>query len=451
MSWRKLKIRLKLALLFGGTVFAFLISTGIISSSLFFQNVRSEFDRLFIEKFNYLERHLEWNPNQGIYFRGNRDVGNVDVWKDDLSSKIYSHGPMEIPTTDLNKREFQITSSSRSGERFRILQKRISKFGQIFVLRSLVSEQRVWVRFWQFIQYQTIMYSIILVVVFLFSYFLAQRLLSPLNEIIRKVKVIEGSNLGKRLSILNPQDEIGELTIVLNRMLDRIEEAFLTLKRFTSDAAHELRTPLTIIKSKAELFLTNKDVRPQANETIESILEEAQHLERLINSLLFLARADSGRIELEFEKIDIFYLCQECVEVLEVLALEKNQELAIECDKSIFLNGDRTLLRQSLFGLIHNAIKFAPHNSKILVQVKRQHGQIEISVLDQGNVIPESERTKIFQRFYRADKARTRETGGQGLGLAIVEWIVRAHEGKASYVPKGDKGNEFCLQLPVTT
>ena len=283
------------------------------------------------------------------------------------------------------------------------------------------------------------------------GYFLAGRVLSPVGAMAQKAREITAESLAKRLPVDNAQDEFGQLATVFNDTLSRLQDAFERLRRFTADASHELRTPLTAMRSVGEVALQNKLDAVAYRDVIGSMLEEVDRLTRLVESLLILTRADSGRVQLAPEALDLGGLAGHVIDQLRVLADEKHQELTLRVPIRVHATGDAALIRHALMNLIHNAIKYTPNGGSINIEVNAKGGRAFIDVRDTGPGIPAAHRDHIFDRFYRVDASRSREEGGVGLGLAIARWAVEANGGQIELASEGTDGSLFRVILPAPT
>jgi heavy metal sensor kinase len=284
------------------------------------------------------------------------------------------------------------------------------------------------------------------------GYALARKALAPIDAMTSQTQKISAERLSERLSIENPDDELGKLASVLNAMLGRLQAAFDQLRRFTADASHELRTPLTAIRSVGEVALQDQTIPSEYRDVMGSMLEEVDQLTRLSESLLELSRADAGHVHLQRTDIALLNVAQEAHSMVEVLAEEKDQTIEITGDANIFVSADRLLLRQAIANLLDNAIKYSPTNSRITIQVllgTKNTARLDIS--DEGPGIPVEHRSHIFDRFYRIDQARSRELGGVGLGLSITRWVVEAHGGEISLSSQEGQGATFRVSLPVAS
>jgi heavy metal sensor kinase len=280
------------------------------------------------------------------------------------------------------------------------------------------------------------------------GHFLAGRVLSPVGAMAQKAREITAESLAKRLPVENPQDEFGRLATVFNDTLSRLQDAFERLRRFTADASHELRTPLTAMRSVGEVALQNTLDAVAYRDVIGSMLEEVDRLTRLVESLLILTRAESGKIQLAPELLDVAGLARHVIDQLRVLADEKHQELTLQAPIRVRAAGDAALIRHALMNLIHNAIKYTPNSGTITIEVHAVGGQAMIEVRDTGPGIPAAHRDRIFDRFYRVDTSRSREEGGVGLGLAIARWAVEANGGHIELASDATDGSVFRVILP---
>ena len=293
-------------------------------------------------------------------------------------------------------------------------------------------------------------FPITLLVSLLGGYFLAGRALSPVQHLTTRARAISAENLSERLAVPNPHDELGLLTAVLNDAFARLEESFNRLKRFTQDAAHELRTPLAVLRSVGEVGLQEQRDPKEYRDVIGSMLEEVDRLGRLVDGLLTLARAESGRFSVEHRPENLAVLCRDVVECLRVLADEKNQTLSFDSTDNLNAVIDCDTLRLALINLVANAIRFTQAGGAIHLRLRRQ-GQNEaaIDIDDNGPGIDQEHRARVFERFYRIDSSRAQHTGGSGLGLAIARWAVEANNGTVELESKADRGSLFRIILPL--
>jgi len=284
------------------------------------------------------------------------------------------------------------------------------------------------------------------------GYFLAGRVIAPVGAMADKAREITAESLAERLPVDNPADEFGRLAVVFNETLSRLQDAFERLRRFTADASHELRTPLTAMRSVGDVALQSPLDPAAYRDVIGSMLEEVDRLTRLVESLLTLTRADSGKLQLAPELLDLRALADNVISQLRVLAEEKLQSLTLCAPAPLHAMGDAALLRRALMNLLHNAIKYTPTRGTIRVELKAIHsGEAVIEVHDSGPGIPAAHRDLVFERFYRVDASRSSEGGGVGLGLAIARWAIEANGGRIELASDERKGSLFRVFLPTAS
>lgn len=256
----------------------------------------------------------------------------------------------------------------------------------------------------------------------------SRRMLTPISDIIRRANAIDEGTLSTRLDMPEAQDELRQLTATLNAMLDRVENAFVRQGQFTQDASHELRTPLAVLQGNADLLARwGKDDPAVRDRCIAAIQRQTSYMERLVANLLFLSRGDRGVQALQKEPIDLSEALQEIAE--ERRTFDPAHVYRLQAQPLSVL-ADEGLLRQLLLILLDNAAKYTPDGGAIFIEAARRGAETEIRVRDEGCGVPEDQLQRIFDRFYRVDKARARETGGTGLGLAIAQTIVHLHGGR---------------------
>ena len=283
------------------------------------------------------------------------------------------------------------------------------------------------------------------------GYRMAHKALEPLDKMALRAETITASDLDQRLPVENPNDELGRMARVLNELLQRLQNSFEMLKRFTADASHELRTPLSSIRSVGEVGLQRLHTPEEYRDTIGSMLEEVTRLTEMVDGLLSISRADAGQVVLQRTTFSALGLAREVVALLGLLAEEKGQHIHIEGDAGLYVTADRLLLHRGLANILENAIKHGPGASPISILITRTGNYVDISVEDRGETIPEDLREKIFERFFRIDASRSRQAGGSGLGLAIAKWAVEVNGGSITLQPGQDGGNLFLVRIPAAS
>ena len=261
------------------------------------------------------------------------------------------------------------------------------------------------------------------------------------------LQITHADDLSRRIPYEGPQnDETGQLIAAFNTTLERLEKLFSSQQRFLADVSHELRTPLTVIRGNVELMRRMKTLD---EESLSGIQEEAERLTRLVEDLLLLAQAESGELPLDINPVELDALLLDVVKEMNVLAHERVQLKVTEIDQ-VLVKGDRDRLKQVLLNLIYNAIKYTPPGGEVYIKLGKNKKQARLIVRDTGPGIPASDLPNIFDRFYRTEKSRTRDkTGGFGLGLSIVYWIVSLHGGRIEVDSKEGRGSTFCIWLPL--
>lgn len=282
------------------------------------------------------------------------------------------------------------------------------------------------------------------------GYWMSRQALAPVDEITRAAQAISGTNLSARLAVPESGDEIARLAETLNAMLERLDQALKQIAQFTADASHELRTPIALMRTRAELALRRPRTAEENQETIQKLHQELVRTSELVERLMMLARADSGARLLRSERVDVVQLLRESLEQTAMLAEEKHLEVKIEtADAPVWVEGDAQFLRQLVVILMDNAVKYTPHPGKIAVELSVADGEARLAIADTGIGIQADELDKVFERFYRADKVRSRETGGAGLGLAIGRWIAESHGGTLTAESRAGVGSTFVVTLPL--
>ena len=273
--------------------------------------------------------------------------------------------------------------------------------------------------------------------------------LRPVVALTEQAEHIGRKELGERLPIIRSGDELERLSLALNRMIERLEEALAHNQRFSADASHELRTPLTIIRGELESLLDIPELEPQAVEGISSALEESDRMSRIVNNLLTISRLDGGGERIEMQPIELTSILKITLDHMSLLAEEKGIIITCDVPAQVWVTGDAMRLKQVIVNLVDNAIKYTAERGSILVRLVAHEELAVLTVTDTGIGIPAASLPFVFDRFYRTDKARSRESGGTGLGLAIVKAICTAHQGAVSIESAENKGATLRVQLPL--
>ncbi|HKT25965.1 MAG TPA: ATP-binding protein [Terriglobales bacterium] len=282
------------------------------------------------------------------------------------------------------------------------------------------------------------------------GYWMSRRALDPVDQMTRAARSIGAQDLAKRLFVSPTRDELARLAETLNDMLARLEAAFKKITQFTADASHELRTPVAVMRTSAELALRKSRSEEEYRETLSQILRESDRVSQLIGSLLTLARADSGPAHLQTERTDLGAVLVEACEKSKLLAQEKGVVLTRnEAPGPVGVQADPDSIDRLFVILLDNAVKYTPSGGRIDVKLWTDDNFAMTEIRDSGIGISAEDMPHIFDRFYRADRARTREQGGVGLGLAIGKWIAEAHGGGIEVQSEPATGSAFRVWIPM--
>ncbi len=294
---------------------------------------------------------------------------------------------------------------------------------------------------------------IIFVISMIVAYLVVGNAFRPVDQLINEVEAItDGRSLHRRLPADASNDELARLGQTVNAMLTRLEESFAALRRFTADASHELKTPLTVLRADVERAMHPVTNRSDRMVALEEALQETARMSDLVDSLLTLARADEGRFDIHRTPIELEPLVRDVYETAVILGEDAGLTLSLSAMENGIVMGDRARLRQLLLNLVTNAIKYTPRGGRVELSVaRREPDETAISVRDTGIGISAVDLPHVFDRFWRADRVRSRasERGGFGLGLSIAQWIVQAHGGTITVQSRLGRGSVFTVLLPV--
>jgi heavy metal sensor kinase len=292
--------------------------------------------------------------------------------------------------------------------------------------------------------------------------FLANQVLKPVGHVTRTARLITSHNLDQRIQVPRGRDELSSLVETFNEMIFRLGKSFDQVKQFTSDASHELKTPLTVLKGEMEVALRKERSSRDYEQVLRSNLEEINRMSRIVEDLLLLSKTDTGEIRLEKENINLTEIVRDVVDQLSLLAEAKNLRLVpSNHQEEVLVVADELRIRQLLLNLIDNGIKYTEPGGFIQVSLEKnvppetavsrdpREGSVKIIVSDSGIGISKVDQERIFDRFYRVDKARSRDQGGSGLGLSICKWIVQAHQGNLAVESDPGRGSTFTVTLPL--
>lgn len=457
-------LRVRLTLLYGVLLALGLTLYAVGTSVYLLHDLRKQQDVSLDREIETVEGLIFLSPEGEVELRSEEGEARsespehgylLEIWSVDGKPMFLSEGLEGAalgPAPDATHNPFERAPHSyrlSNGSRVRVAARRHNVEGRVLLLRLAVSEEPLWDEFWDMVSVLAIGLPIMVLLIGFAGYAVAGQALQPVDEMAQRARKISAERLNERLSIQNPNDELGNLGLAFNETLARLEKSFEQLRRFTADASHELRTPLTAIRSVGEVALQRPGDTAYYRDIIGSMLEEASRLTRLVESLLTISRADAGQIQLQHTVVNVLELANESATLIEVLAEEKDQAIVVQGDASITISADRLILRQVLINLVDNAVKYSPAGGRIEIRAKAAGDEAQIEIQDSGPGISSEHAEKVFQRFYRIDKARTHAEGGAGLGLSIVEWAVSVHGGRVELDSTPGAGCTFRLHFPL--
>jgi len=280
------------------------------------------------------------------------------------------------------------------------------------------------------------------------GYFMAKKTMKPVDQIRRAAVNISSNNLDERIDIKGRKDELGRLAETFNAMISRLKDSFQRINQFSIDVSHELKTPLTILKGETELALRKERTNEEYKRSMQSNLEEIDRMSRIIDDLLLLSKAETKDIGMNLEKVDLRDLLADVCMNMKLFGENKGVEIVVKELEDIRLVGDELKLRRMITNVVENAIKYGHRGGHVIVSSYKQNGFACVNVEDDGPGISPGDIKYIFDRFYRADRSRKRESGS-GLGLSISKWIAEAHKGSIDVQSRPAAGSVFTIKLPM--
>ncbi len=282
------------------------------------------------------------------------------------------------------------------------------------------------------------------------GYLLVRRALTPVEQITRAAERITQHNLSGRLPVAHTGDELERLSVSLNRMIARLDEAFQNSRRFVADASHDLRTPLTILRGELENIAEDARLDSELRDRVGSMLEEVVHLGKIVEQLFTLSRLDAGEAQTEWTRLDLADLAKITADQMSLLAEDKGISLSCAAGQPLPVDGDRVRLKQVIVNLLDNAIKYTPAKGAIQLRVHGVNGHAVLEVEDNGAGIPPVALPHIFERFYRVDQTRAGGSESAGLGLSIVKSICIAHGAQVEAHSAAGSGSCFRVKIPLS-
>ncbi len=280
------------------------------------------------------------------------------------------------------------------------------------------------------------------------GYFLVRQALAPVAQITRSAEQITLHNVGDRLPVAQTGDELEQLSLALNRMIARLQEAFEQNRRFLADASHELRTPLTALRGELESVVEEAS-SAEMRDRIGSALEEVGRLAKIVETLFAISRLEAGEAQREWKRFDLGRLISSTADQMALLAEDKGVAVACEVEGGVDVEGDQSRIKQVVVNLLDNAIKYTPSGGSVRLNVRARDRKAIMEIIDTGVGIPAAALPHVFERFYRVDEARSRQIEGAGLGLAIVKSICAAHGGQVEVDSVENRGSRFRVELPL--
>lgn len=453
----KLTVRLRLTVWYATALFAALLLYAGVVYAFLEHSLWQQLDQRLHETVEDMEALLpaSWSSttqltNVATDEDGDEEDSWIEVWSLDghrlFQSPRAARLPLDMLGTPRAPRVASVQVASRRHVRVR---DEASHVGEMpVIIRVAESEDQLRDSLWQLSWIMALGLPIAVGVTAYGGYRLARRALGPVDRMADRVRSITAERLADRLTVENPDDEIGRLATVFNDLFGRLEMAFEQTRRFSADASHELRTPLTAIRTVGEVALRDARTAAEYREVVGSMLEETDHVTRLVEALLMLSRADAGQIPISRELVPLADLTLRVTAQLDVLAEEKEQSLDIDVREPVCARVDPFVLRLALVNLVDNAIQHSPPGARITVRIWATQTEALIDVEDNGPGIPAVHHDRLFDRFYRVDEARTRRGGGVGLGLAITRWAVEAQGGRVEVISEEGTGSVFRIHLP---
>ncbi len=459
--WKRRPLKVRLASWFA------VVCCGVLFSLVPFiylwieHRLYADLDQQLKVDWDLVEAHLERSPGHGIRWRADSPATPDSPGYAGTSFDVWAKGDLIMDHVSTDEVRIEQVPQGAGGEvsDFYSVVSPLGTHVRVMERSCVVDEERAILRVFrdisgvhrnlkQIVSAFAIGAPVAALLVAIGGYLMVSRMLRPVSAMVEQAERITSESLSERLPNPNPHDEVGRLADVFNGTLGRLEDSFESLKQFTADASHELRTPLTALRTVGEVALREEGDVAVLCETIGSMLEEAQRLNDLIDSLLLLARGDSEQ-QLAIEAVELAGFVEQLHEWVDVLAAEKGQVIETEVDLELSLRTDPRLLRHALSNLLHNAVFYSPEQSTIRISAERRGLELFIAVCDEGPGIAPEDQKKIFERFYRVDKARSREGGGFGLGLAIAQMSVQRLGGRLELKSEFGHGSRFQIILPA--
>jgi heavy metal sensor kinase len=451
-------IRARLTLWYVALLAAILLPFSVFLYASLARNLLAEIDRSLAEQVTRIADPIDLRDDGRIELGDAVDdlpVGLVVALYGPAGQQLAGGGRQPVGVVaaamnDLPRDERSIRTISAGGDEWRVLTAPLVDAGTVVaVVQVARSEHDVEVALRQLRILLALAVPATLLVAVAGGLFLAGRALNPIDRITRAAAQIGAEDLSRRLAAEGGPDEVGRLAATFDQMLERLDHAFQRERRFTADASHELRTPLALSISQAEVALSRPRSVAEYRRVIASMADDSRRMSRLVAGMLTLARADVGEEPLSAEPLDLGELVDDVVTAMQPLARSRGVSLTRRGAASAVVAGDQTRLTQLLVNLLDNALKYTSAGGTVGVSVELCDATALLRVADNGVGIAAEHLPHLFERFYRVDRGRARLEGGVGLGLAICQWIARAHGGDVAVASTPGKGTSFTVSLPI--
>jgi len=368
---------------------------------------------------------------------------------------LFRSGRLKDTALDLIRPEpgdtnIRFGSSVAGGIKVRVAAQTVPVKNRVFLIQVAEAMDEFDESLERFEEILLILAPVFLILASLGGFWMSSRALAPVDQITNEARAIGASNLSTRLQVPEAKDELRRLTETLNGMLDRIEAEVKRIVQFTADASHELRAPLTLIHTAAEFSLRRERTREELTDAMRKIVRASEHTSHLVDDLLLLARADSQVDEVPITPTDVRATGREAAELAKTLAEAKHIQVASEIPpEQILVDGDEELLQRLWLILLDNAVKYTPEGGQVRFVMRAVNSHMETTVSDTGIGIAEADLPHVFDRFWRADRVRSRNGGGTGLGLSIARWIVQRHHGEITIDSEPGRGANVTVRFPL--
>jgi heavy metal sensor kinase len=456
---RSISIGMKLTVWYAACMAGALCALGVLAFLSMRHSIHTTVDEELKDRMNAVQQAVDRSLRVGNIEILRRELDEdselrpesdmLQVWNDQ-GTLIYQSRSLKLNGLPAPGTMSRASTMSIGGVPTRVLQSSLAVNERLYTVQVAARMEEFYKALRHFLRRLLIFAPLALLVASALGYWISRRALAPVDHITRAVQRISAHNLSARLTVVRSGDELQRLTETLNQMLERIEEALDRTSRFSADASHELRTPLTVMRTRAELALRRPRTAIENHKTLEQLHVELVRASELLDNLLLLARADSGAEQLCIAPANIDDALKDVLAQVSPLAGERGISLRPALpDHPIWIAGDRQLLKRLFLILIDNAVKYTPVSGQVSIALTTRDSMVTVSVMDTGIGIADNDLPHIFDRFYRADKARSGPLGGAGLGLSIGRWIAEAHGGSIHVESRLGEGSTFKVSLPT--